>query len=234
MAKKGSRKDTDSNGRVRKTFHTKDLRKIQPLKKTQEKLFKYWNDDPESSMFLYGSAGTGKTFSAMYLALRDVLDKGNPYDNLLIVRSTVPARDVGFLPGDLEEKIQVYEEPYIEYRNSYLNMKLSGIIRFAPTAFLRGTTFDNSIIIVDEAQNMTFQELDTIMTRVGRHSKIIFSGDMKQSDLIYKKMDSSGFTDFFSVIKKMEDYFHCIEFSSDDIVRSGIVKDYIKIKERIL
>ena len=227
----------------KKKFHTKDLRTVQPLTPSQKKLFNHFNQEKEDIMsyFLYGSAGTGKTFSAMYLALAEVLDPESDYDNLIVVRSTVPARDVGFLPGDLEEKIQVYEEPYMsicdelfEWSKSYENLKKNGTIRFMPTSFLRGTTFDHSVILVDETQNMTFQELDTIMTRVGKHSKIYFCGDYKQSDLIYKKFDTSGFADFKKVIDSMDKYFHSIEFSVDDIVRSGIVKEYLLKKEKLL
>ena len=241
MAKKRST-DHDSNGpQVRKKFHLKDLRKIQPLTDNQTKLFETWKDNSSLSFFLYGSAGTGKTFTAMFLALHDLLDTNSTYDKIIVVRSTVPSRDVGFLPGDIDEKTEVYEEPYISicdelfpWSKSYENMKKADKIEFMPTSFLRGTTFDNCILVVDECQNMNYQELDTVITRIGKNTKVYFCGDCKQNDLIHKKTDTSGFEDFRRVVSSLREWFHSIEFTRDDIVRSRLVKDYIIAKETLL
>lgn len=240
MSRKKSH-DHDSNGpQMKKKFHLKDLLKIQPLTLNQKKLFDSWKDNSSLSFFLYGSAGTGKTFSAMFLALYNLLDENETYDKIIIIRSTVASRDVGFLPGDLDEKTEVYEEPYISicdelfpWSKSYENLKKLGKIEFMPTSFLRGTTFDNCLIIVDECQNMNYGELDTIITRVGKNSKIFFCGDCQQNDLMYKKSESSGFSDFKRVLSNLREYFDCIEFNTDDIVRSSLVKDYIIAKNQL-
>lgn len=245
MAKKSKSSNGDYgpaseySGRDKKKWHSKDIIKYQPKTPNQTYLDKKFKVD-DMNFFLYGSAGTGKTFYSMYKALQLVLDPESPYDDLIIVRSVVPAREVGYLPGSLDEKVQVYEEPYasicdelFEYSNAYDNLKTAGYITFMPTSFMRGSTYNNAIILVDETQNMTFQELDTVITRVGRDSKIIFCGDRKQSDLIYKKNDISGFDDFLKIIEQMN-RFEVIEFTREDIVRSDFVKSYIIAKENVL
>jgi predicted ribonuclease YlaK len=188
-----------------------------------------------------GSAGTGKTYLSMALALEEVLEN-EEYTKLIIIRSAVQSREQGFMPGSLNEKMGYYETPYIDIVNdlfgrgdAYQILKQKGMLQFMSTSFVRGLTFDNAIIIVDECQNMTYQELDTVMTRVGESSKIIFCGDMKQDDLKISKhrADVSGLKDFVRVISKMN-AFSVVEFTVDDIVRSGIVKEYLIVKEREL
>lgn len=221
-------------------LHLLDLQRISPKTKTQTELFDSWQNARDKSMFLYGSAGTGKTFLSLYTALYDLLDKNSPYDKIVIVRSVVPARDMGFLPGSAEEKMAVYEAPYIAIcsqlfggvKTAYEHMKRSGQIVFEPTSFLRGQTFDNTIVIVDESQNLTFEESNTVITRMGENSKIIFCGDSRQNDLHYKKSDESGFARFLGVIKKLKQHFKIIEFKPADIVRSGLVKSYILALEK--
>lgn len=237
---KNSYPDSNSNSnvecgpQVRKKFHVQDLIKIQPITQNQKKLFKQFESEKDKSFLLCGSAGTGKTFSALFLALRTVLSKETPFEKIIIVRSIVPSRNIGFLPGDLNEKIAVYEQPYsaicdelFPYANTYDNLKKAGLIEFQPTSFLRGTTFNNAIILVDEFQNLNFAECDTIMTRVGQNSKVLFCGDIAQSDLIYSRHDESGFDKFYDIIRRMKNHFNIIEFDADDIVRSGLVKEYI-------
>ena len=231
--------DSNSSPQSRKKFHVNDLIKIRPKTDNQQELYNLWQRD--KSLFLYGYAGTGKTFLALYLALSQVLDPNSWYKKLLIVRSNVQSRDLGLLPGTVEEKIAEYEKPYrticdqiFPWKKSYDNMKEVGIIQFEPTSFLRGHTFDNTIVIVDEAQNLSFQELDTIMTRLGENSKIVFCGDINQNDLIQKKHDQSGFRDFLKIIRQMAEYFDTLEFQIEDIVRSNLVKQYIIAKSKIM
>ena len=183
-------------------------------------------------MLLHGIAGTGKTYIALYHALEEVLDKGSNYEKIVIVRSAVPSRDIGHLPGDEKEKTEVYTEPYVEIcsdlfnrHDAYQRLTEQKVIQFLITSFVRGITLDNSIIIVDECQNMTDMELNSIITRVGERSNIIFCGDFRQTDL-NKKHDMSGLKKFMSIAKMMPS-FKLIEFSVSDIVRSEIVKQYI-------
>lgn len=215
------------------------MKKIQPITSTQENLFDSYKQG--YNIAAIGTAGTGKTMCALYLALSDVVDS-NRYEKVIIVRSAVQTREQGFMPGNLREKIAYYETPYIDIVNdlfgradAYATLKRKGCIEFMSSSFVRGLTFDNAIIVVDECQSMTYHELDSIITRVGESSKIIFCGDMKQDDLKQSKnrADISGLKDFIRVINKI-DSFEVIEFGVSDIVRSGLVKEYIIAKEREL
>lgn len=192
-----------------------------PLTANQERIF-----DSSNHMVLYGVAGTGKTYISCYQAFKDIED--GYYDNLVIIRSAVSTRDIGFLPGTDKEKAAVYEMPYRDIANdlfergdAYENLKTGGLVHFMTTSFIRGTTLKNSVIIIDECQNMSFHELDSIITRMGENCRVIFCGDFKQSDL-----KINGLEDFLKILKKME-LFDMIEFGIDDIVRSGFVKEYI-------
>ena len=210
---------------------------INPIGENQQKVFDAWAK--EKNVFLTGSAGTGKTFVLLHLAFKAVLDKSQPYDKVVIVRSLLPSRDIGFLPGTLEEKSDLYQDPYriltkylfeqpSEQAHEQLYGKLigQGSLEFYSTSFLRGQTFDRSIIIVDEASNLTFQELDTIMTRVGQDSKIMFAGDMAQSDLRKTNGEQDGYHNFQMILEEMDE-FEVIEFSIGDIIRSGLVRSYL-------
>lgn len=214
----------------KKKFTDKDLNSITPKTHTQSDLFTNWVED--KSMLITGVAGTGKTMLSMWLSLRDVLEPNEKYSQLVIIRSIVPVRELGFMPGDEKDKTEMYESPYkaicdeiFPYAKSYENLKKNNYVRFESTSFLRGTTFNNSIILVDESQNMTFEELHTVITRVGNNSKIIFVGDEGQIDL-YRKNDQSGFKDFCRILNKM-DSFEKVHFTSRDVVRSGLVKEYL-------
>jgi phosphate starvation-inducible protein PhoH len=189
-------------------------------------------------MALHGVAGTGKTFIAVYKALEEVLDKTNPFNKIIIVRSAVQSREMGHLPGDIDEKLDIYQQPYrqichtlFDRKDAYDRLSEQGHIEFISTSFIRGMSFDDAIIIVDEMQNMTFEEIDTVMTRVGYRSKIIWCGDYRQTDLNKKKNDVSGILKFFDIAYHMG-AFTKIEFEADDIVRSSLVKDYILAKIR--
>ena len=196
------------------------------------------------NLFLYGAAGTGKTFITLYMALQEVLKNESKYDCVYIVRSAVPTREIGFLPGDEEDKTALFQVPYqnmvkfmFEQPNEqafnilYDRLKNQGSLMFLTTSFLRGITLDNAIIIVDEAQNLNFHELDTIITRVGMDSKIMFCGDFFQSDL-QKSVEREGIKHFMSILRGMKSFSN-IEFTLGDIVRSGMVKEYLisKIKK---
>ena len=227
--------------RHKKMYINKDsLVKIEPVGPAQEKAFKAYEEG--KNLFLSGSAGTGKTFILLHLAFKEVLDKGSQYDKVVIVRSLLPSRDIGFLPGTLEEKSLLYQDPYRilvrylfempneqEFATLYDKLAGQGSLEFYSTSFLRGQTFDRSIIIVDEASNLLFQELDTIMTRVGQNSKIMFAGDMAQSDLRKHNGDCEGYHNFEAILEEMDE-FEVIEFGIGDIIRSGLVRSYLIAK----
>ena len=212
---------------------------IEPITDNQRILFESYKANKH--LIAYGAAGTGKTFVTLYNALKDVLDDNTPYERIYIVRSLVATREIGFLPGDYEDKSDIYQVPYkhmvkymfqmpsdADFEMLYGNLKSQDTIKFWSTSFLRGTTLDHSIIIVDEFQNLNFHELDSIMTRVGENSKIMFCGDASQTDL-QKTNDKNGIVDFMNILRKMPS-FDIIEFGVDDIVRSGLVKEYIIAK----
>ena len=222
--------------RRKKPINLDFLTDIEPLTENQKKLFSAYKEG--KNLFAYGAAGTGKTFITLYNALREVLDEVTPYDKIYIVRSLVATREIGFLPGDHEDKSSLYQIPYKnmvkymfemnsdqEFEMLYGNLKAQETISFWSTSFIRGTTFDRSIIIVDECQNLNFHELDSIITRVGEDCKIMFCGDATQTDLI-KTNERNGIIDFTRILQAMPE-FECIEFGVDDIVRSGLVKSYI-------
>jgi len=215
------------------------MREIEPLTKNQEILFESYNKN--QNIVAYGCAGTGKTFITLYNALKDVLDERTPYEKIYIVRSLVATREIGFLPGDHEDKSSLYQIPYknmvkymfelpseADFEMLYGNLKTQGTISFWSTSFIRGTTLDKAIIIVDEFANLNGHELDSIITRVGEDSKIMFCGDATQSDLI-KMSERNGIIDFMKILRVMPS-FDIIEFGIEDIVRSYFVKEYLTAK----
>ncbi len=212
-----------------------DLKTFEPLTANQKKFFDAYKRG-DYFIALHGVAGTGKTFCALYKALEEVLDKANPFNKIIIVRSAVPSREVGHLPGDLNEKTEIYRQPYQQIchtlfgrPDAYQRLEEQHHIEFISTSFIRGMSFDDAIIIVDEMQNLTYEEIDTVMTRVGYRSKIIWCGDYRQTDLNKKKNDMSGILKFFDIAQHMN-AFTRIEFTVEDIVRSSLVKDYILAK----
>lgn len=205
---------------------------------TQNQRVAYDSWDEGDHLVLCGSAGTGKTFIGMYLALADVLDKSYDQDKLVIVRSVVPTREMGYLPGSIEEKVDAYTAPYraiatelFNEKQAYDMLETQGAVSFMSTSFIRGQTIDDAIILVDEMQNLTYHELDSIITRVGRNTRIIFSGDYYQSDLS-KETDKNGILDFMNIMEVMNN-FTTVEFGWADIVRSDFVRDYIMTKEMV-
>ena len=234
-----------SHGMSNKTMKRKKpinldyIKKIEPLTENQSHFFESYKNG--QNVVAYGVAGTGKTFIALYNAILNVLDQKSPYDKIYIVRSLVATREIGFLPGDHEDKSSLYQIPYknmvkfmfhmpddTSFDMLYSNLKAQGTIGFWSTSFIRGTTFDNAIILVDEFQNLNFHELDSIITRVGENSKIMFCGDATQTDLI-KQNERNGIFEFMEIIKNMPS-FDVIEFNAEDICRSGLVKEYIIAK----
>ena len=228
--------------RRKKPINTEQLTDIQPLTDNQKLVFDAYENN--KNLFLYGCAGTGKTFIAMYLALKEILSNKTAYEKLYVVRSLVPTREIGFLPGDHEDKAHLYQIPYqnmVKYMFKmpddpafemlYANLKAQETISFWSTSFLRGTTLDNAIVLVDECQNLNFHELDSIMTRVGNDSKIIFAGDIAQTDLV-KTNEKNGILDFMKILEIMDEFAN-IEFDVNDIVRSGLIRNYIITKLQI-
>ncbi len=220
----------------KKPINQKYFLDVNPITENQQLFFDEWSK--EQNLFAYGAAGTGKTFIALYLALKDVMNEETPYDKVYIVRSLVSTREIGFLPGTHEDKAELYQIPYknmvrhmfempddVSFDMLYENLKHQETISFWSTSFLRGTTLDDAIVIVDECQNLNFHELDSIITRVGQDSKIVFCGDVNQSDL-QKTNERNGILDFQRILENMEE-FTSIEFGINDIVRSGLVKSYL-------
>lgn len=182
---------------------------------------------------LLGSPGVGKTFLALYRAIEEVLSKDNSFESVVVVRSAVQVRDQGFVPGSLDEKMEIYEQPYKEIsdtlfgrKDAWDRLKEQSYARFISTTAIRGISIDNSIILVDECQSMTFHELSSVISRVGHRSKIIFIGDLKQNDLIKSRNDISGLSEFLNVARHMNEFSE-ITFTPDDIVRSSLVKSWI-------
>lgn len=203
-----------------------ELVSVVPKTDNQRKVF-----ESDGHLVLHGVAGTGKTFLSLYLGLKHLFE--GECDKIVLVRSAVPTRDIGFLPGNDKDKAEIYESPYRDIcqelfsrGDAYQILKANNQVDFRTTSFIRGTTIRDSVIIVDECQNMTMHELDSIMTRVGDNCRVIFSGDFRQSDL-----KSNGLKDFFAILSSMGEFDH-VEFTVDDIVRSGLVKSYIKAKNK--
>lgn len=226
----------NKSGEIEKQKTPFELKKIEPLTENQKLSFEQY--DKGKNLMLHGIAGTGKSFISLYLALNEIINGNGNYQRVIVVRSVVPTRDMGFLPGNNKEKTKVYEAPYYAIctelfgrGDAYEILKQKGLVDFISTSFIRGITLNNCIIIVDEIANMTLHELDSVITRVGRNCKIIFSGDFRQSDFT-REHEKNGLIDFMKIINKMKS-FAFIDFNENDIVRSSMVKDYIIQKDRL-
>lgn len=211
------------------------LKKIKPLTENQERTFEAYEQG--NHLVLSGSAGSGKSFLAMYLGLKELLEENSHYNKIIIIRSAVPTRDLGFVPGTLEEKAKIYQEPYQNIVNELIGrgdawhfLLNKEIIEFQTTSFLRGLTFRNCIIVFDEFQSATFHEIDTVLTRIGENCRFILCGDLNQNDLNNKK-EKSGLMDVISILENLPEVIH-IQFKHDDIVRSGFVRLYLIEKEK--
>ena len=213
-----------------------NLKRIEPLTDNQKLSFEAYNQN--RNLMLHGIAGTGKSFISLYLALNQVLSENSQYRKIVIVRSVVPTRDMGFLPGNNKEKAKVYEAPYYAIcselfgrSDAYEYLKNRNIIDFISTSFIRGITLNDSIVIVDEIANLTGHELDSVITRIGKNCKVIFCGDFRQSDFT-KDQEKNGLMDFMKIIKRMRS-FEFVDFQKEDIVRSSMVKNYIIEKDKL-
>ena len=228
--------------RRKKPYNSDMMVPIEPITPNQTTAFAHYNEG--KNLFLYGAAGTGKTFITLYMALKQVLDPLTPYNKVVLVRSLVSTREIGFLPGDHEDKSALYQIPYKnmvkymfelatdnDFEMLWGNLKAQESVTFWSTSFIRGTTLDASIVIVDESQNLNFHELDSIITRVGEDTKIMFCGDVAQTDLI-RTNEKNGILDFQKIITMMPE-FALVEFGVDDIVRSGLVRSYITSKHTL-
>jgi len=223
------------NGPDKKSWSIHDLRAIRPLTQKQEDMFTYWFQG--DNVCAHGSAGTGKTFLALYLAMSELLEY-KEHQQIIIVRSAVAAREIGHLPGSKEEKEEVFEMPYIDIcsdlfgrKSTYADMKTAGIVKFMSTSHIRGLTWDNSIVIVDECQNMNFEEINSVMTRLGKNTKVIVCGDHKrQCDL--KRYEETGIQKTINAFDDMSGFSN-IEFNFEDVVRSGVVKDWLKATDQV-
>lgn len=216
-----------------------NLKHIEPLTDTQADFFEAYENDDADALVLYGSAGTGKTMISLYHALQEVLTQESRYKRIIIIRSVVASRDMGFLPGTEEEKMEPYEQPYVSIcsdllgrKDAYTKLKDMGVVEFHSSSFLRGTTFNDAIVLFDEVQNENFANINTIITRIGKNTKLLVCGDSKQNDLTTNKNDQTGFYDFLNVSKNMSEFRH-FKFTSDDIVRSQFVKSWIIATERL-
>ena len=227
---------TTKNLKRKKPYNSDMMVDIQPITDNQKKAFESYKEG--KNLFLYGAAGTGKTFITLYNAFKEVLDPVTPYKKVVLVRSLVSTREIGFLPGDHEDKSFLYQIPYKnmvkymfelptdnDFEMLWGNLKTQESVTFWSTSFIRGTTLDDSIVIVDESQNLNFHELDSIMTRCGENCKIMFCGDAAQTDLV-KTNEKNGILDFQKIISRMPE-FDLVEFGIEDIVRSGLVKSYL-------
>lgn len=223
-------------GPVKKKWSKHDIKPVQALTENQKNMFmQYFQGD---SVLAYGSAGTGKTFLASYLGLSDVVDPSKDQERVIIVRSAVQAREIGFMPGTEEEKNQYFEAPYVKIftelvgrASTYKDMKAAGLIEFVTTTFIRGVTWDNAVIIVDEVQNLNADEINTVMTRVGQNSRVILCGDTRQNDLKKRANDTTGMTTLLKVLPHMKG-FSSVQFTHEDIVRSDFVKQWIIAYEK--
>lgn len=226
------RKKPNTGASIVSKLHLK-LAEIEPITEAQTTFFE--NYDSGKCQLLMGYPGTGKTFLSLYKAFHELINGGTELNQIVIVRSAVPTRDIGFLPGDLNEKSQVYELPYKKVcselfgrDDAYEILVKHGIVRFMITSYVRGITLDNCIVVMDEFQNCTSHEADSVLTRLGRDSKAMFCGDFMQTD--FNKDKDKDVCKFVKVLESMPNWFIRNEFGVDDIVRSGLVKAYIQAK----
>lgn len=211
-------------------FSIQNLLQVEAKTENQQRAFDYFSEG--YNLILSGSAGSGKTMLALYLGLKSLLLR--KYEKVVIVRSIVPTRNIGFLKGTQQEKECVYEQTYLNLvnkllptiPNAYDAMKKEKTLEFTSTSFIRGNNIDNAVVIIDEFSNLTYHELSSVITRLGENVRVIFSGDFFQSDLRYSD-EKAGVLQFLKVLANMPDDFKRVDFTINDVVRSGLVKRYL-------
>lgn len=225
-------------GPRKKSWTLHDLKNIKPKTEAQRQMFEAYIGY-DNHIVANGFPGTGKTYLSFWLGLSSVLSPETAQKRIIVVRSAVPSRDIGFLPGDQKEKMAPFEAAYkdivhdlIGKESSYEDMCEAGLITFMPTSFLRGLTWDNAVIVIDEVQNLSWQEIHTVMTRIGKNSRVLVCGDVSQNDLLNKRNEETGINNFLAVAQRMKN-FELIEFCKEDVVRSGFVRDWIFAKEEL-
>jgi phosphate starvation-inducible PhoH-like protein len=238
MSKERKTKKDNFFSNLNNPQHVFRLANIQPLTPNQKTMFDLFAEG--NDLFVHGYAGTGKTLLSLYLGLSDILAPDSIRENIIIIRSVVPSRDMGFLPGNAKEKAKIYELPYLDAckqlipgsTNAYDALKSNELLHFTTTSFLRGLTFKNSVIYIDEIQNLADHEIHTVMTRIGEGCRVIVSGDVRQTDL-QREGDKLGCSTFIKTMQKMPT-FKNVEFGVEDILRSSFVKDYIIARTEVL
>lgn len=224
-------------GPAKRTWSRHDLRHIKPRTDRQREAMEAFIANGDD-VALLGSAGTGKTLLALYLAANELVSGGD-IEHIVIVRAPVQAVDQGFLPGTLEEKQAPYEAPYgpllaklFGHATTYERMKEAGILQFVTPSFMRGTTIDNSVIILEEVQNCSIEHIDTVVTRTGDTSRLVVTGDTRQMDLNRTHGFSSGVQEFIEVSRNMRG-FSIVNFTVHDIVRGPRVKSWVAAREQL-
>jgi phosphate starvation-inducible PhoH-like protein len=177
--------------------------------------------------FGVGVAGTGKSYIALSYAAEQL--KAKRISKIIITRPIVEAGEkIGYLPGELEEKIAPYFEPMISILNKRLGVSFveylikRGVIQAKPLAYLRGSTFEDAVVILDESQNTTPSTMQLFLTRIGENCKVIIDGDVRQSDI----KGESGLSDAMTRLKGINNI-GVVTFGIDDVVRSGICRDIV-------
>ena len=238
MARKIRQKNANHiKDQKKKTFeNTLSLDFVRPKTDNQKKIFSQYFQ--KKHILIHGLPGTGKTFISLFLALKDLLSDSG-IEKIIIIRSAVSARELGFMPGSAKDKMRVFEEPYFEIcsklfdrEDAYTQLKMRKMIDFSPTSFLRGITFENAVVIVDEVQNLNDHEISTVITRMGQGSRMLLCGDFRQSDFATKGLEESGINNLFKIIRLMPSFTH-VEMGINDIVRSGLVKEYLEARHEL-
>lgn len=215
----------------KKRWSKHDLCAFRPLTEKQKDSIYAFSSGKH--LALLGSAGTGKTFLGIYLASSLMVDPDSQTDKIIVLRTAVQARDQGFVKGDPAEKMDPYSVPYKQAftkifgrANSFYDLIKAKKLVFDSTSFLRSVTFDNAVVIFDEAQNAEFREINTVITRLGQNSRLILIGDSLQDDL--SKNEESGLPKFSKIVTQhLPTDFHITTFTSEDIVRSDLVKRWV-------